>query len=326
MSRLEIEHLVKHYPLKSGLMQQLSGRQGAVQAVSDISLTIEPGEVVGLVGESGCGKTTMGKVLVRLEHPSGGTVRLDGKDVTSLSGRDLKAFRKQVQMVFQDPYDTLNPRRPILDAVEQPLRYLGIESSGRARRDAAMAALEQVELRADADYASRFPHQLSGGQRQRVAIARALVVEPTIIIADEPVSMLDVSVRASILKLLRKLNRERGISMMLITHDLATAKFLCDRVLVMYLGKIVEELPATALPAGARHPYSKLLMASVPDLYRAGNQAKDRLEGEVPSAVSPPSGCRFHTRCPFAEPRCTREEPLLRPVGDNGHRAACHLL
>ncbi|MHA6692194.1 ABC transporter ATP-binding protein [Devosia sp. A449] len=326
MSRLEIDHLVKRYALKVGLAQQIAGRQPSVHAVSDVSFDIAPGEVVGLVGESGCGKTTLGKVLVRLEEPSGGQVRLDGQDVTRLSGASLRGFRKSIQMVFQDPYDTLNPRRPIIDAVEQPLRYLGLEKSATARRALAMAALEQVELGASGDYADRYPHQLSGGQRQRVAIARALVVQPKVIIADEPVSMLDVSVRASILKLLGRLNRDRGISMLLITHDLATAKFLCDRVLVMYLGKIVEELPVAALPGEARHPYSKLLIASVPDLHRARNADAPRLEGEVPSAVAPPSGCRFRTRCPVAIPRCAAEEPLLRELGPKSHRAACHLI
>lgn len=324
MSRLDVEHLVRTYPVKTGLWQQLKGNRPYVQAVSDVTFSVAPGEIVGLVGESGCGKTTTGKTLVRLDRPTSGAVRLDGADVTGLSGKALKNFRRDVQLVFQDPYDSLNPRLSILEIVEQPLRYLGLETSSEARRARAVAALEQVELGALGDFANRYPHQLSGGQRQRVAIARALVVEPKIIIADEPVSMLDVSVRASILRLLRKLNRERGIGMLLITHDLATAKFLCDRILVMYLGKVVEEMPTGAIPSGAQHPYSKLLLASVPDLRREpSSEGRHHIAG-APSAIAPPPGCRFHPRCPIAMPICAREEPVLRGGDAARHRTACH--
>lgn len=326
MSRLEVTRLVKTYPVKVGLWRQIRSRQPSVQAVSNVNLTIEPGEVVGLVGESGCGKTTTGKMLVRLEKPTAGSVRLDGTDIFQLKGRDLRSFRRRVQMVFQDPYDTLNPRRSILETLMQPLRYLGLETSAAAQRERAIKALDHVELGALGDFSNRYPHQLSGGQRQRVAIGRALVVEPDIIVADEPVSMLDVSVRASVLKLLQRLNRERGIGILLITHDLATAKFLCDRVIVMYLGKIVEEMPSSAMPRTVRHPYSKLLLASVPDLRSEPSGPRVHLDGTAPSAIDPPSGCRFHPRCPLAIPRCSTEEPPLRPMDAGSHMAACHVL
>lgn len=325
MAYLEVNDLAKQYPVKTGLLKQLTGQVPVVDAVSGVSFELEKGEVVGLVGESGCGKSTLGRLLVRLENPTSGSIRIGEQEVgPAIRGSDIREFRRKVQMIFQDPYDSLNPQKTILDAVMQPLRYLGIGKGEKDRRAMAIAALERVELRPAERYADRLPHLLSGGQRQRVAIARALVVSPTFVVADEPVSMLDVSVRASILNLLRTLNEETGIPLLLITHDLATAGFLCDRIMVMYLGKIVEEGPADELIESPQHPYSQLLLSSVPSLLE---EQRDRIEaiGEAPSAIDPPSGCRFHPRCPFATQRCREEEPPLIQIG-SGRTAACHLL
>lgn len=326
MAYIKVDALAKHYPVKVSFLKQLSGRVPVADAVSGVSFRMDRGEVVGLVGESGCGKSTLGRLLVRLEKPTSGTISLEGRELSGQPGRrEMKRFRRQVQMVFQDPYDSLNPQQTVLETVMQPLRYLGIGGRNDSeRRASALAALERVELRPTERYANRLPHQLSGGQRQRVAIARALVVNPSFLVADEPVSMLDVSVRASILNLLRDLNRDTGIPLLLITHDLATAGFLCDRIMVMYLGKIVEEGPAAQIINSPAHPYSKLLLSSVPSLY-GSNAERMEATGEAPSAIDPPTGCRFHPRCPLAVPRCREEEPKLLPTGPE-RTAACHLL
>ncbi len=319
-----VEHLEKRYPVKSGLWHELRGRAAKVHAVSDVSFAINPGEVVGLVGESGCGKTTLGRMLVRLETPSSGHIHIDGADIASLTGAALRGFRRGTQMVFQDPFDGLNPRMTVLETVSQPLRYLKLPGDAAAHRRQALAALDRVELRAPEDFGARYPRQLSGGQRQRVAIARALVVQPRFIVADEPVSMLDVSVRASVLTLLQQLNRDSGIAILLITHDLAVAAFLCSRIMVMYFGKVMESLPAASLTGRACHPYTRLLLASVPDLFRE-DAVPQIPPGDMPSATAPPPGCRFHTRCPLAEARCRVEEPALRSIA-SGHTLACHVI
>jgi oligopeptide/dipeptide ABC transporter ATP-binding protein len=319
-----VERLEKRYPVKSSLWREIRGQSAKVHAVSDISFTVDPGEVVGLVGESGCGKTTLGRMLVRLERPSSGQIRIDGADITTLSGASLRAFRRGTQMVFQDPFDGLNPRMTVLETVSQPLHYLKLPGDAAAHRRQALDALDRVELRAPEDFGARYPGQLSGGQRQRVAIARALVVQPRFIVADEPVSMLDVSVRASVLTLLQQLNRDTGIAILLITHDLAVAAYLCDRIMVMYLGKLMEALPASGLTTLASHPYTRLLLASVPDLFRE-DAVPQIPPGDMPSAIAPPPGCRFHTRCPLAEPRCRVQEPPLRTIAA-GHSLACHVV
>lgn len=322
MTVIEINSLTKEYPLSSGFLASLRGRKEVVHAVRGIDLSIEKGELLGLVGESGCGKTTTGKVLARLEMPTTGEISMNGEDISSLHGEPLRRFRHHVQMISQDPYDSLNARHQVIEIVAQPLRYLGIGSSAAERRDRALQALQQVEMIPPEFYAQRYPHQLSGGQRQRVAIARALVVQPEFVVADEPVSMLDVSVRAGVLNLLQKLNTEFGISMLFITHDLASARYLCQRIAVMYLGKIVEISPTEELVASPKHPYSRLLLSAAPDLFRPGDR-KLALHGEAVNAVSPQIGCQFAPRCPYAQDRCVREEPHLRFLNPN-HAVSCH--
>jgi peptide/nickel transport system ATP-binding protein len=322
MPLVDIRDLVKEYRLHSGLIAGLSGQEKVVHAISGVSLQMEEGEMLGLAGESGCGKTTMGKVLVRLEQLTQGSVRFDGLEVGELRGSDLRVFRRKVQMIFQNPYDSLDPRRRVLDAVAEPLRYLGIAKSARDRTSRALDALAQVELTPPDTFATRFPHQLSGGQRQRAAVARALVVQPRFIVADEPVSMLDVSVRAGLLNLLQRLNTEMGITILLITHDLATTRHLCHRIVVMYLGKIAEVLSTDHLVKSSKHPYSRLLLDSVPDLFRERRQRVEA-SGEIASAVSPPTGCRFWPRCPYAVDQCREDEPPLRDL-TSSHQVACH--
>jgi oligopeptide/dipeptide ABC transporter ATP-binding protein len=320
---LEVEGLVKHFHVGP----QLTGGGGIVRAVDGVSLTIGAGELVGLVGESGSGKSTVGNCIARLVEPTEGTIRLLGTDVTHLSRREMRPLRREVHMVFQDPYSSLNPRMTAGAIVGEPLRLHGI--ARRRTLDQRVASLfDQVGLRPELRH--RFPHELSGGQRQRVGLARALSVQPTLLIADEPVSALDVSVQASILNLLRDLQRDLGFSCLFITHDLGTVEFLCDRVAVMYLGKIVEQAPTGELFAAPLHPYTQALLSAavVPDPAAQRARARIVLEGDIPSPLAPPSGCRFRTRCPLAAesaPESVEVEPLLEEVAA-GHSVACHLV
>jgi oligopeptide transport system ATP-binding protein len=321
---LEVEGLVKHFTLGRGV-----GKGGrVVHAVDGVSFSIGPGEVLGLVGESGSGKTTVGYCVNRLYEPTAGTIRLDGADITHLSRRALRPHRRQMHIVFQDPYSSLNPRMTCGQIVGEPIRLHRL--ARRSQLDARVGELfDSVGLRPELRF--RYPHELSGGQRQRVGLARALSVSPSLLIADEPVSALDVSVQASVLNLLRDLQGELGFSCLFISHDLATVEFLCDRVAVMYLGKIVELAPRKELFARPQHPYTQALLSAalVPDPDVQRTRTRIVLDGDIPSPIAPPSGCRFRTRCPLeheSAPRSTQEEPPLIDVSGQGHFVACHLV
>ena len=315
---LTIEGLTKHFPVHEGLI--VKRQVGSVRAVDDLSFTIARGETLGLVGESGCGKSTTGRLILRLIEPTAGSVRFDGQDVLGLSGPELRELRRAMQIVFQDPYSALNPRMTVEEIVLEPLYIQGArpgpDMSRRARK-----LLETVGL--PGRHSHRYPHEFSGGQRQRIGIARAIAPQPRFIVCDEAVSALDVSVQAQIVNLLKDLQRELGLSYLFIAHDLAVVKHISDRVAVMYLGQIVELAEKRALYASPRHPYTQALLASIPVAHPRLRRKRPRLTGDPPSAHAPPAGCRFHTRCPHAEERCRREEPKGREIMP-GHVVACH--
>jgi len=318
---VEIRDLVKEFPVTGGVFQR---RVATVNAVAGVDLDILKGESLGLVGESGCGKTTLGRILVRLLEPTSGTIRFDGDDITHVKGRDLKPFRRRMQIIFQDPYGSLDPRSQVGDSIAEGLRLHGVRDKDE-REERVKSMLEIVGLQGS--HAGRYPHEFSGGQRQRIGIARALILNPDLVVADEPVSALDVSVQAQILNLLREIQSELNLTLLFIAHNLAVVEHISDRVAVMYLGKIVELTDRETLYRNALHPYTEALLSAIPipDPDRPRN--RQILKGEIPSPLDPPPGCHFHPRCPIAQKGiCDVEAPTLRATEDApGHLAACHL-
>ena len=318
---LEVRNLVKHFRVTSGLF---GGRSGLIRAVDGVSFELRRGETLGLVGESGCGKTTTGRCILQLERPTSGEVIFEGRDLTKLGQDELRAVRRKVQVIFQDPYSSLNPRMTVGQIIAEPLAVHGIVTERKSRAQRVREILSHVGLLPQ--HADRYPHQLSGGQRQRVGIARALAVEPALIICDEPVSALDVSIQAQIINLLEDLQAEFGLTYLFVAHDLSVVRHISDRVAVMYLGKIVEITDRKSLYDVPLHPYTKALLSAVPIPDPLLEMRRERvvLGGEVPSPLNPPPGCVFHPRCPIAVDRCRREVPELREIRA-GHRAACVL-
>jgi len=321
---IEVNALRKYFPVQKGLIAQIFSRETPeVKAVDDVTFALQKGDVFGLVGESGSGKTTTGRITAGLLRPSTGKVLIDGTDIYALHSSELRRFRKKMQLVYQDPLSSLNPKMTIGNAIAEPLRYLS-DMNASQRRDSVLKLLDRVGLTPSEMFYGRFPYQLSGGQRQRVVIARAISIGPEYLVADEPVAMVDVSVRAQIMELLLQMQRELNLTLLLITHDLAVAKYMCNKISVMYLGKIMESGYTKEIFSNPQHPYTQALLEAVPIPDPTQRGEKELLSGEIPSALSPPKGCRFHPRCPFAFDRCSIEEPELLEHAA-GHAVACHL-
>jgi oligopeptide/dipeptide ABC transporter ATP-binding protein len=324
---LEVRDLVVTYPVRRGIVGALRREQRrSVHAVDGVSFSIRRGEMLALVGESGCGKTSTAQAILRMIDPVSGAIAVDGRDITRLSHRELRRTRRAVQMIYQDPYESLDPRFRVRQAVEEPMLIHGVGEDRADRRRRIVEALARVELTPPAMYLDRFPHELSGGQRQRVAIAAGLVLDPALLVADEPVSMLDVSVRAGVLRLLDGLRRAGDLGVVMITHDLSTAARFADRIAVMYLGRIVEQGPAREIVRDPQHPYTRALLSVVPKRDPRDRATPQILGGEPPNPTNVPPGCRFHPRCPVAQDRCRSIDPRLRVAGSIEHSAACVLV
>ncbi len=319
---VEVRDLEMHFPIKQGIIFQK--QVGAVRAVDGVSFDVKDGETLGIVGESGCGKSTTARAIMRLLDPTGGSISYDGQDITHLSPRELLPVRREMQMIFQDPYSSLDPRQTVGSVIAEPFVIHGIEKDEKRRKLMVQELMEQVGL--NPEHYNRLPHQFSGGQRQRIGVARAIALKPKLIVADEPVSALDVSIQAQIINLLRDLQRDLGLTIIFIAHDLSVVRHMCDRVAVMYLGKVVELAPADELFGAPRHPYTGALLSAVPvaDPALAKTKTRQVLGGDVPSPTAPPAGCRFHTRCPRAQSICGIDEPPLERKDDGDTLAACH--
>lgn len=324
MTLLRVRNLVKHFPIVSGIMRRVTGY---VQALAGIDIDVGEGEVVGIVGETGSGKSTLARAVLKLTEPTAGTIFFNNRDIASLDPRQLKEFRKEAQMVFQDPYASLNPRKRVCDSIGESLRFLGIVKTRREQYERVAAILELVGLHPDAMW--RYPHQFSGGQQQRICIGRAMAVHPRLIVCDEALSALDVSVQAQVLNVLQELKQKFSLSYLFISHDLSSIKYLCDNVVILYLGKIMEKGSTEEIFRNPRHPYTQALLSAIPPRYPSEKRARMLLKGDIPSPIHPPSGCPFRTRCPFAQPICAEIPPkkILRDptTGKDNHEYHCIL-